>query len=333
MRKTSAFCGGHGTPSLRSDRRYLAKASTYLVLILFLSGMFFGLGACAQEQDNYAALREEVVGGDLAGRRFPAVGALFVDWGDGWASSQCTAFLVSSDTLYSATHCVEYAQRARGKVAVGDRNLLVYFGERPPGKWLRFRAGGLPKENRSDPHFIAWRRAKRVHRMPGYTNGLQYAKDIAVIQLAEAIPNDVIQPIAVNRDNLDLPPLDAEHNFVVAGFGASSAAGYDDEFVKRSAPARRIAIAEVAAISDYYHHPNAFHTWGAGDPYGTVCYGDSGGALLRYANGRLQALGVASGLLLPRGERHLRCGDRTINGWTRLDDPDVRAFLDSVGGP
>jgi len=111
---------------------------------------------------------------DLLG--FEAVGKLELG-----RAGYCTGVLIETHLVLTAAHCV--APVAEGRIVIGD---------------LRFRAG------LRDGQVVAERRAVRAVMLPGYRVGhwpdaVNVHNDVALVELADAIPAATAAPFRVDR--------------------------------------------------------------------------------------------------------------------------------------
>ena len=210
-----------------------------------------------------------IVNGELAGDRYPAVGTVVIQPGDGSPMfNLCTGFLTSNRALVTAGHC-----------AVDALNVQQQFGG----------SIGVSFDPSFDPtsQFIA---ATDVTVHPEFLDKqLSYkSPDMAVLTLSEDV--DGVDPIDL-PDEGQADELRNGDLLTTVGYGliqqCDTALGHCQVAYD---PARRFATETVKSVSQWFltvgQNPNSGGTGG-------VCYGDSGGPHLLAGTNTAVALTTA----------------------------------------
>jgi uncharacterized protein (TIGR03382 family) len=157
----------------------------------------------------------------------------------------CTATLVAADWILTAAHCAEAAQ------ASDDARFVTGSSAQEPTRSVQLTAWHLHPDHGTRP--------SGGEKVPAY--------DVALGQLAA--PIDDISPMPLNVDAVNGSWTGGELSHV--GYGIT-ADGLDDEGLKR------VARIPVASYDNY-------NIYSLDDDGQNVCFGDSGGPVLRHQDG------------------------------------------------
>jgi secreted trypsin-like serine protease len=151
-------------------------------------------------------------------------------------------------------------------------------------------------------------------------NITDFRHDVAILELNRDVPAELARPIAVVAGG-DGQFDGGGQPVVVAGWGLTS---------DRGQPATKLRKADLAVGSDADCHAaldgafDAATMLCAGAPGRSSCQGDSGGPIFAKADGAQVQVGISSFSGDP-------C-DIGPNGFVRLSDPAIRAFITQVAG-
>lgn len=267
------------------------KPATFLLLTSTAA-----LGACAHVEEATADDDGALIGGDGADERYVAVGALTQN-----GAVFCTATLVARDRIVTAKHCIAGGSEDMPE----DRDPATVFFRIGPDANAPLREVAL-RRWRPAPDFPA----------PDY---VMVPSDVTLAELAA--PLDGVPPIA-----LAVGPLnDAEvsTSFDVVGFGVRAPDGRGAVGGKREVGTFALEAMSGNAFEKRYGSREKFDEAyaridpdGAADDVGDriwaygqlhegyevlahskaaeTCFSDSGGPMLRHANGSLEVVGVVS---------------------------------------
>ncbi len=170
------------------------RASLPLALVLAVTGC-----GVAPPSERIAASSSEIAGGELD-EAHEAVFALYTNFGG--AVGGCTASLIAPNLLLTARHCVSRSE-GNDRVICGSAG----FDEAVPGDQVLTTNDPVP--NRQSPIFRG--ASVRVPSEGVDTCGF----DIALITLAEPIPNDVAEPAIPRIDR----EVEAGETYSAVGYG------------------------------------------------------------------------------------------------------------------
>lgn len=206
-----------------------------------------GCGAAVEDE----TVDEEAIVGGKREAGFRAVGYLSMD--DDTSGQRfsrfCTATLIAPNVVATAAHCVHEMK----------------FAQQPGGPWMTFAVGSATPIARRPT------RVYSVYEDPAYNpldpeyqtnNGAKH--DFALLVLASNVTD--VTPARIGAP-------DASRKHIAIGYGRTVAGAFD--LVERGLPQRKAIPMTVGAISATF--TNAEPTNKRTD---SVCYGDSGGALL-----------------------------------------------------
>ncbi len=244
----------------------------YVILGILFAALISGSGGC--ESDNLVVGWESQPNAVVGGQNetgYPAVGAIvFQEWFS--QTSKCTATLMKDDWVLTAANCVKDGLDG-----------------------LTFSTG--PNATSGPEYGIA----EAIVHPRYYDNPIGSLYDIALLRLADPVPNSVATPIPYSEVSTD--SLLGE-SVLYVGFGSTSGTtSFLGLGIKRSVslPIERI---------DIVTYSNGFE--GSG-----LCFGDSGGPGLVEIGGQLQIVCVTSASLGCQGDACDPCTNGSKH--TRVD--------------
>ncbi|XP_063371496.1 transmembrane protease serine 9-like [Cydia amplana] len=181
-------------------------------------------------------------GGPAAPGEFPWLGALRKD-----GKFICGATVVAVDHLLTASHCVQGVEASRLNVLVGEYDV---------------------NESQSEGFRVA-----HVLQHPDF-NGYTYDNDIAVLRLAEPLPDHLFRPACLPEDGDHLIGADA----VVSGWGSTEEKGPTSNIPMKVEV--KIWEQEECSTAGYGRRKVTPRMLCANAPERDSCTGDSGGPLV-----------------------------------------------------
>ncbi len=217
------------------------------VIASLAGAAMLGCGAAAEDE----TVDEEAIVGGKREAGFRAVGYLSMDADTSGQnfSRFCTATLIAPNVVATAAHCVHEMK----------------FAQQPGGPWMTFAVGSATPIARSPT------RVYSVYEDPAYNpldpayqtnNGAKH--DFALLVLSSNVTG--VTPARIGTP-------DASRKHIAIGYGRTVAGAFD--LLERGLPQRKAIAMTLGAISANF--TSAEPTNKTTD---SVCYGDSGGALL-----------------------------------------------------
>ncbi|HEU0116953.1 MAG TPA: serine protease [Thermomicrobiales bacterium] len=274
----------------------------WLAVTLLLLGGLAPLAAAARGS------RPQVVGGaPVKQGALPFMAFLEASDANG-ALFNCGGTLIAPRFVLTAAHCTQLV----GEPVLPPSAFWIGIGQVNEGKFKAKNAFGVVAVTQ-DP---GWNPQPDAE---GNITDFRY--DVAILELDRDVPRKLAQPIAVVAGG-DGEFDGAGQPIVVSGWGLTS---------DRGQPSTRLRAANIDVASDADCDALHFVVFDpatmicAGMPGRSSCQGDSGGPIFAHAADRQPVeIGIASWSDDP-------C-DASINGFVRLSNPDINAFITQVAG-
>jgi secreted trypsin-like serine protease len=237
-----------------------------LVFLLLAVGVLVPEAAQAQET---APPDGEVIGGQPADPgEYPfQVALLFHGVQDRWSAQFCGGTLISPDTVLTAGHCA-VGMTANGLDILAGTNYLR------PGGGIRARV-----------------RQIRVH--PGYDEFPVLRNDVAILQLRQSLPYDLVEPVQPGEEALWTPSTMA----TTIGWGDRDIAPDHQDYPHHLREVQVPIVSDAQCASTYGAELVQDENVCAGDTVDggeDSCYGDSGGPLMVQDGDRWVEVGIVS---------------------------------------
>jgi hypothetical protein len=218
------------------------------------------LAGCADL--DFRETSSEVIGGaPTPAGKFPGVGALMYDFGDGMPQAGCTGTLIAPDAVLTAAHCVDPALTG-GAMPVGFTLALDTTSGTPaitPAKQTfkhdSFTADVMPMDGQLGQFF-----------------------DVGIMLLAQPITE--VAPVPMPRPE-DAPELVANLDMQIAGYGVTSNDSFEGGVLFD-------AQTKLISLNDSELQV------GMGLPQPQNCFGDSGGPGFATVGGTRRVIGIVS---------------------------------------